>query len=177
MTVPIRFLVIISVLIAVVAVAMFPRSNEWLSVLRDEDKQAEVIALLEPRLTRGENDPAILAALGQAYAAVGDDGRAAGLMERYIKLRPDDAAAYGLLGDIYKNRHETSKQIAMLRRSIAISPQLSRIAELAKLYHQEARPDDELALLSSFQAPRHPPKWQCRHCRSPDTPDGGAIGE
>lgn len=152
MTVPIRFLVIISILIAVIAVAMVPRSDEWLAVLRDEDKHAQVIALLEPRLAHGENDPAILAALGQAYAAVGDDGRAAGLMERYITLRPGDAAAYGLLADIYKNQHATSSQIAMLQRSLAISAQISRIAELAELYHREARTDDELALLSSFQA-------------------------
>jgi tetratricopeptide (TPR) repeat protein len=152
MTVPIRFLVIISVLIAVIAVAMVPRSNEWLAVLRDEDKHAQVIALLEPRVAHGENDPAILAALGQAYAAVGDDGRAVGLMERYIAVRPSDAAAYGLLADIYKHQHAIDKQIAMLQRSIGITPQLSRIAELADIYHQEARPDDELALLSSFQA-------------------------
>src|SRR6478735_5018337 len=125
MTVPIRFLVIVSVLIAVVAVAMVPRSKEWLAVLRDEDKQTQVIALLEPRLANGENDPATLAALGQAYAAAGDDGRAAGLMERYIALRPNDATAYGLLSDIYKNQRATIGQIAMLQHSIAISPQLS----------------------------------------------------
>lgn len=151
MTIPIRFLVTVSVLIAVIAVAMVPRSNEWLAVLRDEDKPAQIIALLEPRLAQGENDPAILAAAGHAYAAVGDDARAAGLMERYITIRPSDAAAYGLLADIYGNQHATTSQIAMLQRSIALNPQLSRIAALADLYRQGARTGDELDLLSSSQ--------------------------
>ena len=154
MTVPIRFLVIISVLIAVIAVAMVPRSNEWLAVLRDEDKQAQVIALLEPRLAHGENDPAILAALGQAYAAVGDDwtgGRADGALHRCSgRAMPQHTGCS--LTSIRSQHAILPEQIAMLQRSIAYQPPAFAGRRTCRHIPSGSAADDELALLSSFQA-------------------------
>lgn len=151
MTTPIRFLILVSILVAVGAALMVPRSNEWLAMLRDEDKQAQIISLLEPRLARGDNDPAVLVALGTAYANTGNYPRAAELLKRYVALRPDDDGAFGILADVYGNQQDTSSQIAALQRSIAIKPVLSRIAQLGDVYGKQQRTDEERTLLSSHE--------------------------
>jgi tetratricopeptide (TPR) repeat protein len=134
------------------AVLMGPRLDERLAMMRDEDKQAQVISLLEPRVARGENDPGLLATLARSHTEIGNYQRAIELLERYITLRPDDGEAYASLADLYKRVDDAPKQIAMLERYIAITPLLSRVVELAALYQHEHQADKELALLSRSEA-------------------------
>ncbi len=72
MTAPARFMVLVLGIVVVAGVLMAPRRNEQLAMLRDEDKQAQIIALLEPRVARGENDPGVLATLARSYAEIGN---------------------------------------------------------------------------------------------------------
>jgi hypothetical protein len=152
MTAPVRFILLVIGIMIVAATLMVPRRDEWLAMMWDEKKQAQMIALLEPRLARGDNDPDLLATLGRCYAAIHNYPRAIELLERYITLRPDDGGAYASLADLYKNTGDVTRQIAMLKRSIAITPALMRALELAILYREGQRPDEELALLSRFEA-------------------------
>jgi tetratricopeptide (TPR) repeat protein len=151
MTAPTRFIVLIIVVIAAAAAFMAPRTDEWLAVMLDEDKQAQIISLLEPRLAHAMDDPGILAILGRAYAETGNYTRAIELLERYTALRPHDAEAYWRLADLYKRIGDLEKAISMLEPSIAIAPQLLRVVELAGLYRQNQQSDKELALLSQHE--------------------------
>jgi tetratricopeptide (TPR) repeat protein len=152
MTAPARFIILVIGIVVGAAVLMAPRGNEQLAMLQDEDKHAQIIALLEPRIARGENDPNLLATLGRAYAEIGSYQHAIELMERYISLRPDDAEAYARLADLYGKVDDVTRQIAMLERSVAIAPTLARATNLAALYQQENQADKELALLSRFES-------------------------
>jgi tetratricopeptide (TPR) repeat protein len=152
MTASARFIMLVIGIVGAAAVLMAPRRDEWLAIMQDEDKQAQIIALLEPRLAHGENDPTLLATLGRSYAEIGNYRRATELLGRYIALRPNDGEAYARLADLYKRAGDTTTQIAMLEHSIGLTPKLSRVAELADLYHQEHQGDKEFALLSRFEA-------------------------
>jgi tetratricopeptide (TPR) repeat protein len=146
-----RFIVLVIVTVVAVAVLMAPRRAEWLAIMRDDDQQAQIIAMMEPRLARNGDDPDTLATLGRAYGEIGNHQRAAELLERYIALRPDDADAYARLADLYKSTDQ-DKRIAMLQGSLALRPQLSRALELADLYRDSQRTDEERALLSRYQS-------------------------
>ena len=152
MTAPVRFILLVIGIVIAAAALMAPRRDEWLAVLRDQDKQAQIIALLEPRLAAGDNDPDLLATLGRCYAETGNYPRAIELLNRYIALRPNDSEAYGRLADLFKSTGDVPRQIAMLERSIELAPKLSRVADLAAAYRQQKSPDQELALLSEFEA-------------------------
>jgi tetratricopeptide (TPR) repeat protein len=151
MTAPVRFILLVIGLVIAGAILMAPRSNERLSMMLDEGKQAQVIALLEPRLAQGETDPILLAMLGRAYAGVGDFDRASKLLERYTALRPDDADAYGRRADLYKNIGDPVNRVAMLERFLAIKPMPSRAEELAMLYREQNQVGQERALLARFE--------------------------
>ena len=152
MTASARFIMLVIGIVGAAAVLMAPRRDEWLAMMQDEDKQAQIIALLEPRLARGENDPRLLATLGRSYAELGNYQRATELLERYVALRPNDGEAYVRLADLYKRAGDTTTRISMLEHSVALAPKLSRVAELAGLYRQERQADKELGLLSRLEA-------------------------
>jgi Flp pilus assembly protein TadD len=151
MTAPVRFILLVIALVIAGAIIMAPRGNERLSMMLDDGKQAQVIALLEPRLAQGETDPGLLAMLGRSYAGLGNFDRASELLERYTALRPDDADAYGRRADLYKSVGDQINRIAMLERCLAIKPVLSRAEELAMLYRQQNQADQERALLARFE--------------------------
>ncbi len=151
MTAPGRFIILVLGVVAAAAAFMAPRRAEWLAMMSDDNKHAQIIALLEPRLARNENDPGLLATLGRSYAEIGNNPRATELLERYIALRPDDGEAYGRLADLYRAVGDRTRRIAMLRRSVVLTPRLSRVAELAGVYHEDGQADEELALLSRFE--------------------------
>ena len=151
MTAAKRFILLVLGIVVVAGVIMAPRRNEQLTMMLDQDRQAEVISLLSPQIARGEYDPNILLLLGRAYAETGEYQRATELLERYTALRPDDAEGYARLADLYKRTYDVKRQIAMLERHIAIKPTPSRAIELALLYRQEHRSDEEFALLSRFE--------------------------
>jgi tetratricopeptide (TPR) repeat protein len=111
-----------------------------LAMMRDEDKQAQIIALLEPCLARNGNDIDLFAALGRSYAELGNHRRAIELLNRYIALRLDDGEAYAKLTDLYKSTDDTTSRIVSLKRSVEITPNLSRALELAGLYREQRRP-------------------------------------
>jgi tetratricopeptide (TPR) repeat protein len=148
-----RFLGLVTVTVIAMAVLMAPRGAEWLAIMRDGDQQAQIIALMEPRLALKGDDPDMLATLGRAYTEIGNRQRAAELLERYVVLRPNDADAFAQLAALYTGTGEPAKSIAMLQRSLALRPLLSRALDLADLYRDSDRADEELALLS-----RHEPE-------------------
>jgi tetratricopeptide (TPR) repeat protein len=151
-TAPRRFILLVVGIVVAAAAIMAPRRDEWLAMMRDEDKQAQIIALLEPRVANGDNDPELLATLGRSYGEIGSYRRAIDLLERYLALRPNDGDAYGRLADFYGHTGDTARQIAMLERSIAISRKLPRAVELANLYHERRQAGQELGLLARFEA-------------------------
>jgi tetratricopeptide (TPR) repeat protein len=146
-----RFIVLVIVTVIAVAVLMAPRRAEWLAIMRDDDQQAQIIALMEPRLARNGDDPDVLATLGRAYAEIGNHQRATELLEHYIALRPDDAEAFARLAELYKDTDQ-DRRATMLQRSLALKPRLSHAIQLADLYRDSQRADDELALLSHYES-------------------------
>lgn len=146
-----KFLLLVLGIAAVTVAAMIPRANEWLAVMQDDHKQAQIIAQLEPRLAREGEDPQLLATLGRAYADLGDATHAIALLERYVALRPTDADAYGRLAGLYGTVGEPARQRDALERSVRLAPKLPRIVELAALYRFLGKADEERALLASFE--------------------------
>jgi tetratricopeptide (TPR) repeat protein len=151
-TAPRRFILLVVGIVLAAAAIMVPRRDEWLAMMRDENKQAQIIELLEPRLAESGNDVDLLATLGRSYAETGNNQRAIELLDRFIAIRPDDGEAYGRLADLYKRTGDTARQVVMLERSVAITPRLPRAVELAALYRERQQPELELALLSRFDA-------------------------
>ena len=147
-----HFILLVVITVVAVGVLMAPRRTEWFAIMRDDDKQAQLVELLESRLDRSPNDANLLATLGRSYAELGNDRRAAELILRYIAIRADDSEAYAQLADIYKRTHDQTQRIAMLQRSLVLKPNLSRAMELAGLYRDNQQPDDELALLSHYES-------------------------
>src|SRR5689334_15709395 len=130
MTTPARFILLVIGLVIAAGVFMMPRRDEWLAVMQDEDQQSQVIALVEDRLSRGEDDPDLLATLGRSYAAIGNNPRAIERLEAYTQRRPRDAQAFAFLADLYGRIGDKPRQVALLERHIAITPTPSRVAEL-----------------------------------------------
>lgn len=151
MPLAVQFLLLVLGIAAAAAAAMVPRANEWLAVMHDDHKQAQIIAQLEPRLAREGENPNLLATLGRAYADFGDAARAITLLERYVALRPTDADAYGRLAGLYGMVGEAARQKDALERSVGLAPKLPRIGELAALYRSLGKADQERALLASFE--------------------------
>jgi tetratricopeptide (TPR) repeat protein len=152
MTTPARFILLVIGLVIAAGVFMMPRRDEWLAVMQDEDQQSQVIALVEDRLSRGEDDPDLLATLGRSYAAIGNNPRAIERLEAYTQRRPRDAQAFAFLADLYGRIGDKPRQVALLERHIAITPTPSRVAELAELYDKDRQTAKELALLSRYEA-------------------------
>ena len=146
-----RFILLVIAVVIAVGVLMAPRRNERIAIMRDEDQQAQIIAMLEPRLADNGDDTDVLATLGRSYGEIGNHRRAAELLERYVVLRPDDGEAYARLADLYKSTGDQARRIVMLERSIALKPRLSRTMELAGLYRDNQRTDEELTLLSRHE--------------------------
>jgi len=82
MNLPGQFLLLVLATAAAATAVMVPRTNEWFAVMRDDRKQAQIVALLEPKLAREGDDPLVLATLGRAHADLGDTARAIELLER-----------------------------------------------------------------------------------------------
>src|SRR3954451_18972849 len=110
MNLPVKFLLLVLAIATAAIATMVPRGNEWFAVMRDDRKQAQIVALLEPKLAREGDDPLVLATLGRAHADLGDTARAIELLERYVALRPQDAEAYGRLAGLYGKTGETVRQ-------------------------------------------------------------------
>lgn len=146
-----RFIVFVVIAGAALAAVMAPRRNEWLAIMRDEHKQADIIAQLEPRLAMGTLDAGQLATLARSHADLGHYRRAAELFERYTALRPQDADAYAQWADLYRAEGNQDRRIAMLRRIIALRRDVPRAEELAGLYHERGWRTEELALLSDYE--------------------------
>jgi tetratricopeptide (TPR) repeat protein len=151
MTTPARFLLLVLALVAAAAPLMLPRADEWLAMLRDTHKQAEIVAMLEPRLVREGDDPTLLAALGRAHADLGNYTRAIELFERCMALRPDDAETFAHLADLYRLTGNATNQREALERAVALAPKLSRVAELVALLQEQNEPRQELALLERLE--------------------------
>lgn len=146
-----RFLLFVLGIAAATAAAMVPRANEWLAVMNDDHKQAQIVAQLEPKLAREGESPNLLATLGRAYADLGDATHAIALLERYVALRPADADAHGRLAGLYGTVGETARQRDALERSVGLAPKLPRIVELATLHRSLGKTDEERALLVRFE--------------------------
>src|SRR5579871_5843287 len=147
-----HFIMLVVFTVVAVGVLMAPRRDEWFAIMRDEDKQAQIIELLEPRLARNPYDADALATAGRSYAELGNHRRAAELLQRYIAIRPDDGEAYAQLADVYKHIGDRGHRIAMLQHSLSLKPNVSRAMELAGLYRDDERLGEELALLSQYES-------------------------
>jgi tetratricopeptide (TPR) repeat protein len=146
------FVLLVLAILIVAGYLLAPRRNETFAIMRDQRQQLAIIALLEPRLAASEDDPYLLATLARSYAEVGEQWRAAELLERYVALRPKDAEAYGQLADLYQVIGDPERRLARLQKSVALRPQLSRALELAGLYRDAGRFADERAVLASHEA-------------------------
>ena len=146
-----QFLLFVLGIAAAVAAAMVPRTDEWLAVMNDDHKQAQIVAQLEPRLAQEGENAGLLATLGRAYADLGNTTQAIALLERYVVLRPADADAYGRLAGLYGTVGEVARQRDALEQSVHLAPKLPRIVELATLYRFLGKADEERALLAQFE--------------------------
>jgi tetratricopeptide (TPR) repeat protein len=146
------FVLLVLAVLMVAGYVLAPRRNETFAIMRDQRQQMAIIALLEPRLANGEDDPDLLATLARSYGEVGEKWRAAELLERYLTLRPKDGEAYGRLADMYQAIGDPERRLARLQQAVALRPQLSRALELAGLYRDAGRAADEQAVLASHEA-------------------------
>lgn len=147
-----RFVLLVLVILLVAGYLLAPRRNETFAIMRDQRQQMAIIALLEPRLIAGDDDPNLLATLARSYGEVGEQWRAAELLERYVALRPKDGEAYGQLADLYLAIGDPERRLGRLQQAVALLPQLSRALELAGLYRNAGRLADERAVLANHEA-------------------------
>lgn len=146
-----RFILLVIGLVVLGAVVMVPRSDERLAVMVDEGRQAQVVAILEPRLAAGDDEPSLLVTLGRAHAALGNRDRAVALLQRYAAIRPDDPEVYGRLADVHRIAGDLDGQRAMLQRQVALGAPPERVMELAALHAAAGRRAEELALLRAHE--------------------------
>lgn len=146
-----RFVVLVLAILVVTAWLMAPRRSEMMAIMRDQSQQVKIIALLEPRLAESPDEPYLLATLARAYREAGDQWRAAELLERYVAQRPADAAAFGQLADLYRAIGDPQRRLERLQQAVALRAPLSRALELAGLYREAGRADDERALLADHE--------------------------
>lgn len=149
---PIRFALLVIGILAVLAIIMIPRKGEWWAVMQDEGRDAQIVALLAPRLATDPDNPRLLVTLARAYAETGHQRKAIALLERYVALRPNDADAYARLARLYGDTGASARQIAILQRLLAMAPTPARIMELAGVYREQHMADAELVLLTRFKA-------------------------
>ncbi len=147
-----RFVLLVLVILLVAGYLLAPRRNETFAIMRDQRQQMAIIAQLEPRLATSEDDPALLATLARSYGEVGEQWRAAELLERYVALRPKDGEAYGQLADLYRVIGDPERRLARLQQAVALGVQLPRALELAGLYRDAGRFADEQTVLASHEA-------------------------
>ena len=88
------------------AARLEPRDATWLLAVADEDASREpavAVRLAERAVAlSGRQDAAALDALGAAYAAAGDFGRAVDAAQAALALVPPNAAAIAERRDLYK---------------------------------------------------------------------------
>lgn len=146
-----RFVVLVLAILVIAGWLIEQRPTETFAIMRDQSQHAKLIAMLAPLLAKDAENPALLATLARSYGEIGQKRRAAGLLERYVALRPDDADAYGELADLYKALGDPARRVARLERALAIRPLLSRALELGGVYRDQGRFAEERALLGRHE--------------------------
>lgn len=146
-----RFIVLVVISGAALALVMAPRRNEWFAIMRDEHRQADIIAQLEPRLAAGGVEAGLLATLARSHAELGHHQRAAELLERYLVLRPQDGEAHAELADLYRADGLHERRVVLLQRSLSLRRDMTRALELAGLYRDGGRFAEELVLLAEYE--------------------------
>ena len=82
---------------------------------------ADAIRLLSEYLKTNPTDIAARKLLGQAYAAAGQDDRAAGEFQTVLEKAPDDFIALASLGEIYARGGQSEKAEPLLARAVKIN--------------------------------------------------------
>jgi tetratricopeptide (TPR) repeat protein len=145
-----RFVLLVIVLLFLAAISLLPRREERLAILADEGRHKQVIALLERQFAGESRDPALLAALGRSYAAIGEYHRAIDALDAYLAMRPDDLAARERQTKLLLQHGLIDRYLDALARMISAHPSPSQVTRLVELYRLHGRAEDELATLRAY---------------------------
>jgi tetratricopeptide (TPR) repeat protein len=145
-----KFVILIVLLLALVAVVSFQRRSEQISMLAEEGRHREAIALLQRRLVDHPHDADQLAAMARSYAALGEYGQAIDLYGSYLMSRPNDLLALQRQADLLLESGMFDRYLDALARLVEARPSTEQIGRLVALYRLHGRPSDELATLRKY---------------------------
>ena len=146
-----RFVLLVIGLVIVAGYLLAPRGSEQMAMFADAHRPAELIALLEQRLSSGDQDPALPASLSRAHEAAGNYRQAADYLERYGKTRPPGSELLAKLAELYQKAGDHPKHRETLERLVATAPTLASASALSEVYFRDGRVDDARTLLSRYQ--------------------------
>jgi len=145
-----KFIILIVLLLALVAVLAFQRRTEQISMLAEEGRHREAIAALQGRLADHPRDTDLFAALARSHAALGEYGRAIDLYSLYLASRPNDLLALQRQADLLLQNGMFDRYLDALARLVEARPGPEQIGRLAALYRLHGRMSDELATLRKY---------------------------
>lgn len=130
----------------IIILAIFAATLSPSAVLAQERQGGEIdaqIQSLEQDAAQNPNNPAALLRLEKLYSATGQPDKARALLERIIKLRPDDPAAYSELGYILDiaNDHPAALKYHLLAVEKGPDDPVAHI-NLGLSYYYASRNDD-----------------------------------
>jgi Flp pilus assembly protein TadD len=145
-----KFIILIVVLLALVAVLAFQRRTEEISMLAEEGRHREAIVLLQRRLVDHPHDADLLVALARSRAALGEYNEAIDLYDTYLASRPNDLLALQRQADLLLQNGMFERYLDALARLVAARPSPELVGRLVALYRLHGRTSDELATLRKF---------------------------
>jgi tetratricopeptide (TPR) repeat protein len=141
-------IVFISVCTAIVlSFAFIPGETEIALMNFKEKKYDAAHKIYARRLSEGDWSVSTVMPLIQIYSYSGYILTAIEILERYIKLNPDNLEALTLIGTLYKDAQLSSKYLHNLERLMQIDPNEQGLRELSGLYAYSSQPEKRINVL------------------------------
>jgi tetratricopeptide (TPR) repeat protein len=150
MSVAPRFILLVTGLLVVAALTLWPGRDERLAMLADDGRHKEVIAHIERQLANASGTPDLLAALARSYAAIGEYHRAIDVLDAYLAMRPNDLGALERQAELLLHSGPIGRHLDAMARLVAAQPSPNGVTRLIELYRLHGRVDDELTALRAY---------------------------
>jgi len=124
-----------------------PNDRDVESILKEMSDEMEA---LKTALQRTPDAPELRSRLAKRYMLLEQYGLAVEHYERYMELKPDNAAAWNNLGICYGNIGNIGKAAAAYQRAVRLNPAIfAAYANLAKLHERQGHPAEAIKVLET----------------------------
>ncbi|MBV8576192.1 MAG: tetratricopeptide repeat protein, partial [Acetobacteraceae bacterium] len=133
-----------------IGVMLIPHGREMALLHMETGDAKRALPILEQMVAAGDHSPATIAALARARAATGDIEGAARVLESLVAERPRDPAALDALAEFQRDAHRTDALLLTLEKLHELAPTAPHERELAKLYGEAGRKQEQLQTLRNL---------------------------